>query len=676
MEKSLEQEARFLQQELSRHNYRYHHLDDPEISDAEYDRMMARLKAIESEHPELSTPDSPTKRVGGPVLPFFETAPHSIPMLSLDNAFDDSQIMEFHQRCRKLLETRDILYTAEPKLDGLAVELRYENGILVLATTRGDGAVGEVITDNARTIRTVPLSLRDDGVGPLPEILEVRGEVIISRSDFEALNQKRLERDESLFANPRNAAAGSLRQLDSAITATRPLEIFIYGIGLVRGRSYTSQSDLLSGLEALGFRINPLIQRRISVDEVLQYYRRLESDRASLPYEIDGMVVKVDLVEYQNLLGVKTRSPRWAIAYKFPAMEETTRINDIIVQVGRTGTLTPVALLEPVSVAGVTVSRATLHNEDEIRRKDIRVGDTVLVMRAGDVIPKVVKVITSARKGTETEFFMPDQCPVCQGPVYRADGEAALKCISVTCQAQIRERIRHFVSKAAFDVDGLGKQLVNQLVDRGLIRSYADLFSLDRVELASMDRMGEKSADNVIKALEASKKPTLQRFVFALGIHHTGEHAAALLAKKIGTLEGIMTAGKEELEAIEGIGPKTAAEVHAFFRDPTNRQIIQAMIDTGIQIQEPDQDRDDTGSMEGERSVFHGKRCVLTGTLETMTRSEAKQRLQDLGAMVSSSISAKTDYLIIGSSPGSKLAKAESLGVTILDETEFAEMIS
>ncbi|MBF0231829.1 MAG: NAD-dependent DNA ligase LigA, partial [Desulfamplus sp.] len=620
-------EALFLQQELTRHNRLYHGLDDPEISDAEYDKMMARLIEIETSNPSLSTPDSPTKRVGAAPLEFFETASRSIPMLGLDNAFSDADVIDFHNRISDLLESDKIYYTVEPKLDGIAVELTYEHGILILATTRGDGTTGEVITENVRTIRSVPLKLSVDC-----DII-VRGEVIIHRKDFEKLNQARLEKGEPLFANPRNAAAGSLRQLDSRITSSRPLSMFVYGAvidfktagqhgdgfvddgtvgdrtvgdGTVEGGTVedksggdravkdeagdiSSHGQLLKILETYGLPVNPLVRQRLTVNKAIEYYRELEQQRDSLPYEIDGMVIKVDDLGLQKILGVKSRSPRWAIAYKFQAMEATTVVKEITVQVGRTGTLTPVALLEPVNVGGVTVSRATLHNEDEIIRKDIRVGDSVVVVRAGDVIPKVVKVIDSMRTGAERQFLMPDICPVCRSPVKRVADEAAVKCINASCSAQLKERIRHFVSKPAFDVDGLGKKLVDQLVEKQMISSFADLFVLEIDQLSSMERMGNKSAENIFNALQKSRNISLKRFVYALGIDHTGENAAFLLSERFKTLDALVCASKEEMEKIDGIGSKTSCAVYDFFHNPNNLFLIKSLIDNGVTVLEKEE---------------------------------------------------------------------------------------
>lgn len=669
MNTSQKEEAAKLQKELTEHSHRYHVLDDPVISDGEYDRMMARLIEIETQNPALCAADSPTKRVGAPPLDAFESAAHSIPMLSLDNAFEDADVLSFHSRNVKNLEFEKIFYTAEPKLDGLAVELTYEKGILTRATTRGDGINGEVITENVRTVKSIPLRLkatRDE----VPALLEVRGEVIIMHKDFERLNQTRLAKGEAVFANPRNAAAGSLRQLDSRVTATRPLTIFVYGMGKVTGLAFETQARMLAALKEFGFPVNEHIQTHITIQEVLRFYNRLAEIRANLDYEIDGMVIKVDRMDMQQALGEKIKSPRWAIAYKFPAMQETTTILDIIVQVGRTGTLTPVALLEPTNVGGVVVARATLHNADEIKRKDIRIGDRVLIMRAGDVIPKVVKVIESARKGTEQVFEMPGTCPVCSSPVRRLADEAAIKCINVACRAQLTERIKHFVSKKGFDMDGLGKKIVDQLVNEGLIASFADLFTLDKERLAALERQAKKSVSNMLKAIEGSKQISFPRFLFALGINHTGENAARLLAGQFETLETLMTADRAILENIHGMGEKTAASVISFFANHENKRIIQQILDAGVQIQ-----NDLFARQTPADHPLSGKTLVLTGTLATLKRSEAKRRLEELGAKVTSSVSARTDFLVAGLDAGSKLEKATNLGVTVLDETELKALL-
>jgi len=671
MDENIKKEAELLQSQLTEHNYRYHVLDDPVISDEEYDRMLKRLVELEKEFPELSTPDSPTKRVGAPPLSSFEQARHAVPMLSLDNAFNDRDILDFHQKIAKMLGSSDILYTAEPKLDGVAVELRYENGILVQATTRGDGVTGEVITENIRTIASVPLRLNDAKIKP-PSRLDARGEVIIKRADFERLNKERLEKGEPVFANSRNAAAGSLRQLDSRITALRPLDIFVYGTGLVQGMEFERHSDLLSMLKAFGFPVNPHIRYRTDINGAVMFYRELENLRNSLDYEIDGMVIKVDEIRFQNLLGEKIRTPRWAVACKFPALQKTTVIKDIIVQVGRTGVLTPVAVLEPVTIGGVTVSRATLHNEDEIRRKDIRINDKALVMRAGDVIPKVVKIIESERDGSQIPFEMPLSCPVCGSPVEKTkqDRSCLNKCVNASCPAQIKERLAHFVSKKAFDIEGLGRKIIDQLVDEKLVADFADIFTLDPFTLAGLERMGEKSASNLVRAIEKSKKIPLRRFIYALGIDHTGENASRLIAECFGTLDRVMSASPQELEAVHGIGPETAGAVHAFFANSEHIEIMEKIQNAGVVVMD-----DDTSGEIMHDNAFAGKKVVLTGTLASMTRQQAGRLLEELGASVVSSVSSKTDFLVAGDRAGSKLAKALNLGIAILDEKKFLEML-
>ncbi|MBU8848777.1 MAG: NAD-dependent DNA ligase LigA [Desulfobacterales bacterium] len=667
----IRKEARRLQKELTGHSYQYHVLDDPVISDIEYDMMLKRLIEIEEEFPQFSTPDSPTKRVGAPPLTGFDQAIHSIPMLSLDNAFKGQDVLDFHKRVVKNLNREDVLYTVEPKLDGVAVELKYENGILVQASTRGDGVTGEVITQNVRTIRSVPLKLHEGKIKAV-SLLEVRGEIIIKRTDFDRLNKIRLEKGENVFANPRNAAAGSLRQLDSKITASRPLDIFVYGTGLVQGIFFKSQSLMLDTLKEFGFPVNRHIKTGVTIDGVLKFYQELEILRGNLAYEIDGMVIKVDDISFQRQLGEKIKSPRWAIAYKFPAMQKTTTIKDIIVQVGRTGTLTPVAILESVNIGGVMVSRATLHNEDEIKRKDIRIGDKVLVMRAGDVIPKVVKIIESERKGNEISFEMPAYCPVCKSRIEKVklDKSHINKCVNAGCQAQLKERIKHFVSKKAFDIDGLGKKIVVQLVDEGMLKSFADVFFLEKEKLAGLDRMAQKSAGNLVQSIEESKNISLRRFIYALGIDHTGENAAKLIAKKFSTLKDIMETSEEVLEEIKGIGPETASAVCKFFSNLENRAIIEEITSSGVIIT-----NDSPSYTESRDNPFNNKRIVLTGTLQNMPRSEAKKQLENLGASVTSGISSKTDFLIAGEKAGSKLAKAQTLGVDILDEDQFAALL-
>lgn len=653
---------------LHRHNYRYYVLNDPEISDAEYDRAMQALIELETAYPDLASPDSPTCRVGAPPLSSFDTVEHSVPMLSLGNGFTDADIMDFDRRIKKNLDTdEEIVYTVEPKLDGVAVELVYENGRLVMASTRGDGVNGEVITPNVKTIRSVPLIVSGGGeVLNISSRLEVRGEVFIGLEEFKQLNQERLDQNLPLFANPRNAAAGSLRQLDSRVTAKRPLEIFIYGVGIVTDLVLESHWETLHILKGLGFRINPHIRPKILIKEVLEYYRELSEKRHQLPYDIDGMVIKVDSLEMQKLLGATSRSPRWALAYKFEALQETTRIIGIEVQVGRTGVLTPVAHLDPVNIGGAMVSRATLHNEDEIAKKEIRVGDKVLVQRAGDVIPEIVKVITSQRTGAEKKFNMPRMCPVCKSEVVRAEDEAAARCINIACPAQVKERIKHFASKGAFDIDGLGDKLVEQLVDAGLLFSYADIFYLDEDKLKNLERMGPKSAGNIISAVSNSKSISLGRFIYALGIRHVGEHVAGILAQAFKDLNKLKKVPAQDLEAVDGVGPVVAESIVKFFAQDENLKTIDRIVDSGVEI---------LWESDKQKGVLEGKVFVLTGTLETLTREDAKKIIEEAGGKVSGSVSGKTDYLLTGTSPGSKLKRAKELGINIIDEATFKKMM-
>ncbi|MBW2369079.1 MAG: NAD-dependent DNA ligase LigA [Deltaproteobacteria bacterium] len=665
-------EVKRLRKALHHHNHRYYVLDDPQVSDAQYDRMMQTLMGLEAAHPELASPDSPTTRVGAPPLAKFESTAHAVPMLSLDNGFTDADIIDFDQRIRKLLGTTDpVRYTAEPKMDGVAVELVYENGRMTVAATRGDGINGELITDNIRTIRSVPLILTPGPGETIPSTLEVRGEVFMTREGFAALNDRQVQTGKPVFANPRNAAAGSLRQLDSTVTAGRPLDIFCYGVGRISGPTPESHWKLLCRLKSMGFKINPSIRPQIGLDQVLTYYRFLSETRHDLSYEIDGMVIKVDDLSLQSRLGTKTRSPRWAIAYKFKATQETTRLLNIEVQVGRTGALTPVAILEPVRVGGVTVSRATLHNEDEIAQKDIRIGDTVFVQRAGDVIPQVVKVVTDHRTGAEKPFQMPGACPVCGSETVREKSalntkrQAVTRCINSDCPAQLKEHIKHFAAKGAFDIDGLGDKLVEQLVDTGIIASAADLFHLDRKRVKDMDRMGEKSTDNLLAAIENSQQIRFPRFIFALGIRHVGEGVADILAGTYTRLEDLLSATREELAAIEGIGEVIAESLAHFAQQNRNRRFVNRLIESGVQIQ--------YAAAKTAREPA-GLTFVLTGTLAGMTRSEAKQKIIALGGKVTGSVSARTDYLVAGEKAGAKLKKARALGVKTIDEKTFQEL--
>jgi DNA ligase (NAD+) len=667
VDEAIEKQAAELRRLLHRYNYAYYVLDEPEVSDAEYDRLFRELMELEAAYPELVVDDSPTRRVGVTPLDKFESVSHTVPMLSLENAFEEEEVLAFDERVKRFLKTDELLlYTAEPKMDGVAVELVYEDGVLRDASTRGDGFAGERVTANIRTIKTVPLVLLKGTDRPVPYRLEVRGEVFIAIEDFKALNKERIDRGEAPFANPRNAAAGSLRQLDSGITAGRPLDIFCYGVGTVSDVRLASHWEMLQLLTTFGLKVNPDIRPRAVIEDVLDYYKELLERRHRFPYEMDGMVIKVDDFDLQKRLGEKSRSPRWALAYKFPATQETTRVVHIDVQVGRTGALTPVAHLAPVSVGGVTVSRATLHNEDEIEKKDIRIGDMVLIQRAGDVIPEVVKVITSDRAGDERPFLMPAHCPVCGSEVLRLEGEAATRCINANCPAQVKGRIQHFASKGAFDIDGLGEKLVGQMVDKGLIRSYADLFALKEDEVAGLERMGEKSARNLMAAIQGSKKISLSRFVYALGIRHVGEHIANVLARKFGTLDAILSATKTELEAVHEVGPQVSESVRAFFDNAENRNNVERIIALGVEIE----------TQRQSAAALRGKTFVLTGTLEGMTRDEAKARIEACGGKVSSAVSNKTSYVVAGDNPGSKLDKAKRLGVMILDEKDFVKMLS
>ncbi len=656
-----------LKAELHRHNHRYYILDDPEISDAQYDRMMQDLIRIEKDWPSLLTPDSPSMRVGAPPVDKFKTIRHSLPMLSLDNGFTDDDLYAFDKRVRKGLGVEGpVLYTAEPKLDGLAVELVYRNGILVTASTRGDGLQGEEISENIRTIGSVPLKLTPLNDANIPELIEVRGEVFIEHEAFTGLNRQRLEEGLPLFANARNAAAGSLRQLDSRETAKRPLEIFCYGTGIFSGAPTHSHWETLLALQKIGFKINPDIRPSIRIEAAVAYFHEINTRRKELPYEIDGVVLKVDDFRMQEVLGATSRSPRWAIAYKFAAVEETTLICDIEIQVGRTGVLTPVAILEPVNVGGVTIRRATLHNEDEIAKKDVRKGDTVFVRRAGDVIPEVVKVVIEKRCGHELSFQMPNRCPVCFSAVYRESGESAVRCINASCPAQVKEGLKHFVSKGAFDIEGLGSRLVDQLVNRKIVLSCADIFRLDESTLSGLDRMGNKSACNLVQAIQQSKTISLQRFLFALGIRHVGEHIAQVLAFYFRSLKAAMAASADALCRIDGIGQTVAGSVESFFNSRENRQTIQALIDNGIRITDVTSNAD---------SQLVGKTFVLSGTLENLKRAEAKDLITRAGGRVTGSVSRNTGYLVAGISPGSKVIKARELGIPVITETELINLI-
>ncbi len=657
-----------LREEISRHNYLYYVLDEPHIPDSEYDRLLRELQDLEAKHPELITSDSPTQRVGGEPLKRFAAVQHSIPMLSLDNAFSEDEFANFERRVKERLGTsQEIVYCAEPKLDGLAVSLRYENGILAQAATRGDGSKGEDVTHNVRTIQSVPLRLQGN---EWPNVLEVRGEVFMPKAGFERFNEIARKAGQKEFVNPRNAAAGSLRQLDPKITATRPLNMFCYGFGEIDGGPLAeTQSKSIEMLRQWGLQVSPELKTITGMKQCSEYFEMIGKRRDALEYDIDGVVYKVDLLQDQDELGFVARSPRWAIAWKFPAQEELTTVESVEFQVGRTGAITPVARLKPVFVGGVTVSNATLHNMDEVAKKDVRVGDTVFVRRAGDVIPEVVRVLLERREGHARPVQLPAQCPECGSDVIKPEGEAVARCSGgLYCAAQRKEAIKHFASRRAMDIEGLGDKLVEMIVDKGLVHDLADIYSLTHAQFAGLERMGDKSAENLIHALEKSKKTTLSRFIYSLGIREVGEVTAAALAGHFCNLEAIKQANADDLNAIEGIGPVMAEHITAFFQQSHNLEVIQKLLDAGVHW-------DEVQAPEADSQILSGKSFVITGTL-SRPRNEVKDELLALGAKVVGSVSKKTDYLIAGSDAGSKLAKAQKLDIAILDEDGLKELLS
>lgn len=650
-----------LSEEIEAHNYHYYVMDDPAISDALYDKMIRELEKLEKQYPALASPYSPTQRVGGKPREGFSTVRHLTPMMSLANAFDEGELSDFDRRVRQALPDEPVKYVVEPKIDGLAVSLFYENGLLSRGATRGDGETGEDISENLKTIRSMPLRLRRS-----VQALEVRGEAYMSKDSFARLNEAREETGEPLFANPRNAAAGTLRQLDPRITASRRLNLFVYGIGYSEGVDPRDHSDVLKLLKELGFRVNEFYLFD-DMAEVIKFCLDWQSQRFELPYAVDGLVIKVNSLGQQQRLGATMKSPRWAIAYKFPPEQAVTTVKNIFVRVGRTGALTPTAEMEPVRIAGTTVSRATLHNEDNIREKDIRIGDRVLIQKAGDIIPEVISVLPAERKGAEKVWSMPPECPSCGASVVRSEGESAVRCTNMACPAKLWEGLIHFSSRNAMDIAGLGPAVLAQVLSGGLIRDPADLYSLRYEDLVAIERLGPKSAQNLLEALEASKKNSLARLVFALGIRHVGERVARVLAEHYGSLEALMDAGEEDLVAIPEIGPKIASSIVSFFAEEHNRQVIDKLVQSGVNTLAERSGAAGSGLLAGK--VF-----VLTGALESFSRQEAQEIVERLGGKVSSSVSRGTDYVVVGEKPGSKYDKAVSLAIPILDEKEFKKL--
>jgi DNA ligase (NAD+) len=657
-----------LREVINHHNYRYYVLDSPEISDAEYDELMKELRQLEAEHPELVTPDSPTQRIGAPPVEAFGVVEHPQPLLSLANAFSYEELAAWHKRVTNLLGGRQFDLVCEPKIDGLAVALTYVDGLLVTGATRGDGYRGEDITQNLKTIRSIPLSVPREA----PPRFEVRGEVYLPKAGFKKLNEERAKQELPLFANPRNAAAGSVRQLDSSITARRPLDIFIYGLGWAEGKAVPDNHwDIMQYLKSLGFKINPHIALRHSLDEVEKYHESWGQSREKVPYEADGIVAKVNSIALQQELGTVAHEPRWAIAYKFPAVQGTTKLLDIGINVGRTGSLNPYAILEPVRVGGVVISSAALHNEEDIHRKDIRIGDWVVVQRAGEVIPEIVGPIVSRRIGKERIFHMPACCPVCASEVIKPEGEAMHRCTNAACPSQALERIKHFVSRGAMDIDGVGEKLCQALFEAGLVKDAADLYYLTKEQLLGLERMADKSASKVLKSIEASKDRPLARVIFALGILHVGDQYAELLAEQFHSIDDLAKASHEELSTIPSIGPKIAEGILAFFRQGGNRQIIEKLRKAGVKLEKPQ----NVGEELVSSLPLAGLEFVLTGKLESFSRPEAEAKIKALGGKAVSDVTRKTSYVVVGADPGSKLAKAGKLGIKTLSEAEFLELL-
>lgn len=647
-----------LRDAINHHNYMYHVLDAPEISDEEYDMLMRELIELESQFPELITPDSPTQRVGGEILAGFEEYVHTIPLLSLDDVFDDGELKDFDRRVRK--EAGDVEYVVELKIDGLSCVLRYENGIFMQGATRGNGYVGENVTANLKTIKSIPLRLKE------PVSLEVRGEVYMPKKSFLKLNEMREQNGEPLFANPRNAAAGSLRQLDPKVTATRNLDIFVFNLQRIEGMEFKTHIETLEFLKEIGFKVIPFYMKCNNIDEVIEQVHIWESKRDGLDFAVDGLVVKVNGLTQRELLGATSKAYRWAIAYKYPAEKAKTRIKDIIVQVGRTGALTPTAILEPVKLSGSTIGRATLHNEDYIKEKDIRIGDVVYIQKAGEIIPEVIESVKGERIGKEKEFVMPDTCPECGAKAVRLPGEAVTRCTGLNCPAQIKRQLEHFASKEAMDIDGMGPAVISQLVNKGLVKNIADIYYIGYEDIISLERMGKKSAENLIKAIEDSKGRDLDRFINGLGIRLVGSKASKILANRYKDIRNLMKADIEELTSIPEIGPKIAESVVDFFSEEQNIAIIERMIAAGVNTRKMEEKHD---------TPLLGKTFVITGSLKDFTRDEATELIERLGGKVTGSVSGKTDYLVCGENPGSKLDKAKELNVKVLNEEEFKEII-
>ncbi|MGI6113361.1 MAG: NAD-dependent DNA ligase LigA [Mahellales bacterium] len=659
----VEKRLKELKDRIRYHNYRYYVLDDPEIEDYEYDQLMKELLDIEGRFPELVTPDSPSQRVGGQPLKEFKAVTHTAPMLSLNNAFDEGDLRDFDRRVRSAVDG-PVEYILEYKIDGLSVSLIYKDGVLVRGATRGDGYVGEDITSNIRTIKSVPLKLQH------PYSLEVRGEVFIPKAAFDKLNEDRRDNDLPLFANARNAAAGSLRQLDPRVTAKRPLDIFLFNLQSIEGITFDTHLESLEFLQGIGFKISPYRRLCKSIEEAIEQCYIWSDKRHELAYDIDGLVLKVNSFEHRNSLSATSKSPRWALAYKFPPELKTTVIKNIIVQVGRTGALTPTAILEPIRIAGSIVGRATLHNQDYIDQKDIRIGDRVVIRKAGDIIPEVVEVIKDKRKGDERPYKIPDKCPVCGSDSIRLDGEAVIRCTGIACPAQLKRRIIHFVSRDAMDIEGMGPAVVNQLIDRGLIKDPADLYYLTKDQLMNLERMGEKSSDNLLAAIEGSKGMPLSKLIYALGIRYVGVRTAQLLAQRFKSIWDLAQGSYQEIVSIDEIGDKIADSIQAFFKQHQNMDTIKRLQEAGVVLE-----AQDTGN-KTVKKILEGKTFVLTGTLEGYTRNEAKGLIEELGGRVSGSVSKNTDYVVAGDQPGSKLKKAEQLGITILDQEGFMKLIT